>query len=103
MGLRCGNAREAGDLLCLTVLLPSIPTATLTFLGLCVTWGSHLSGKTMGFQGLFAGGNLCMVHGGEGEGSLSSCLAATLANSSGMREHCTAPLAAFNASRFPSE
>ena len=104
MWLRCGNAHEAGDLLSLTGLLPpSIPAATPAFLGpLCYT-GSHLSGKSMGFQGLFAGGELCMVHGGEGEGSLSSCLAAALANRSGMLEHYTAPPAAFNASRLPAE
>lgn len=98
-----GNAREAGDLLSLAVLLPSVPTVTLAFLGPCVTPGSHLSGKSVGFQGLFAGGELFMVRGGEGEGSLSSCLAAALANSSGMLEHCTAPPAAFDASRLPSE
>lgn len=63
--LRCGNPPlEAGDLPSLVVLLPPSSAVMLAFLGSCVTkGGSHYWEKSMGFQGLFASGELCMLHG----------------------------------------
>lgn len=80
---RCGNPPlEAGDLPSLVVLLPPSSAVMLAFLGSCVTkggshyWEKAWVSKVFLLQESYA----CSM----GEGSLSSCPAATLASSSWM-------------------
>lgn len=80
--LRGGNPPlEAGDLLSPVVLLPSSPAVMPAFLGPCVTMGgSHCWERTWASKVFLLQETYEWYM---GEGSLSSCPAATLASSSG--------------------